>query len=1338
MRLRQIGRILLRVIAAVAVVLVIAALAAFAVLQSGWFHEYIRGRIIAEIERATGGRVELGRFSFRGATLTAQVSPLVLHGKEAAGDPPLLRIESVALGLRLISITERKVDLASLLVQQPQIRVVTYPDGSTNLPNPREHADQRNWAEQLIDLAIRRYEIKDGLLEYDDRKIPLNLQGEGLQVRMNYDQQTPSYRAELNSTHVRILPAGLAPVEMGLAAQFAIERSRIAFSQLRLSTKESRADLTGELRDLQEPRGSFRVKANAVLREAVKMFPIPLEPAGSVSFDGSLNVSFGESFTFGVSGRVNARGIGYAKDRVKVEQADVRADLHLGPDELALTSIEANALGAHFKGSASLEHWVAVRVDGTLDALTVSQAASMVTDRRVPWDGILAGDVSLSATAGQTNARAHVNLAVSPVSNGPTVTGLINGAFDQATGDLSLESSYLATPATRLDVAGTLDKSVQIQFRSTNLDDVLPALAVLEAQAPREIPLKLNNGMATASGNVTGRLENPRFQGQATVTNGSMEGHAFDKFTADLIADRNSIAASRFTLARGATEANGSTSIAARNGSFDDATVSGQATVRNVNLAELAKEAGSTIDMMGTAAATLRVFGSMRAPQADAVLDVQKPAAFGEQLDRLHATLHITPEAADVSGGDAEDGPGRLRFSGNYRHAGNDWRSGEAQLQLAAQNLPATRVEALTKMAPRFDARLNADLQGRARISNGTFALTSVDGKLSAQNITLDKEPLGEIALTGSSSGADISVTASGILRDVAFNGQGAWKWEGDEPGSANVRFNRMTVEQLHRLALLAGGNAKGEQADLPFEGFVEGHANVSVALLRPQDFRGEVTLDTVQLNPKPTQMLQLGVQIQDLLVRNSQPVVVALDSREARIRSAQLIARDTNIEATGAVPFGAGAGVDLSLRGSVNLIILQLLNPNLLAQGNASVQASVRGTLTDPSMNGRMDLKNASLYLNDLPYGVDNANGAVVFDRNRATIEKLTAETGGGTVSFGGFLGFGQVLTYRLQADVQRVRVRYPEAVSNIFSARLALNGTSNASTLSGTLTVDRTAVNPNADLGQLFALAARPSAGTPAESSYLRGFQFDVRVEGAPNFEFSTSLTRDVEASVNLRLRGTPDRPVLLGVIDVNQGEVQVFGNRYTVDRGEIRFLNPVKIDPTFDVQLETRARGITVTVGFTGTAQKLNVTYASDPPLLQSEIIALLAVGRDPTTNPGLASAQTTDASSNFALAGAGLLSQAVSEQLSNRFQRFFGASKVKVDPTMTGVDNLPQARLTLEQQVSKDITFTYITNLNRTQEQIVRLEWNFDKNWSAVAVRDANGLFGVDFQYRKRFR
>jgi len=54
------------------------------------------------------------------------------------------------------------------------------------------------------------------------------------------------------------------------------------------------------------------------------------------------------------------------------------------------------------------------------------------------------------------------------------------------------------------------------------------------------------------------------------------------------------------------------------------------------------------------------------------------------------------------------------------------------------------------------------------------------------------------------------------------------------------------------------------------------------------------------------------------------------------------------------------------------------------------------------------------------------------------------------------------------------------------------------------------------------------------------------------------------------------------------------------------------------------------------------------------------------------------------------------------------------------------------------VSKNITVTYITNLNRTQDQLVQVQVDLDKNWSAIAVRDPNGLFGIDFQFRKRFK
>jgi translocation and assembly module TamB len=71
-------------------------------------------------------------------------------------------------------------------------------------------------------------------------------------------------------------------------------------------------------------------------------------------------------------------------------------------------------------------------------------------------------------------------------------------------------------------------------------------------------------------------------------------------------------------------------------------------------------------------------------------------------------------------------------------------------------------------------------------------------------------------------------------------------------------------------------------------------------------------------------------------------------------------------------------------------------------------------------------------------------------------------------------------------------------------------------------------------------------------------------------------------------------------------------------------------------------------------------------------------------------------------------------------------------------LQGIENVPQARLTLEQQISKQITVTYVTNLSRTSEQIFRLEWALSREYSFIAIRDENGLFGVDIQYKRRFK
>jgi translocation and assembly module TamB len=62
----------------------VVAIAAVLVLQSDWFHQKIRAAIVAEVERATGGRVEIGPLYFSWRNLRAEVRNFVLHGTEPA------------------------------------------------------------------------------------------------------------------------------------------------------------------------------------------------------------------------------------------------------------------------------------------------------------------------------------------------------------------------------------------------------------------------------------------------------------------------------------------------------------------------------------------------------------------------------------------------------------------------------------------------------------------------------------------------------------------------------------------------------------------------------------------------------------------------------------------------------------------------------------------------------------------------------------------------------------------------------------------------------------------------------------------------------------------------------------------------------------------------------------------------------------------------------------------------------------------------------------------------------------------------------------------------------
>ena len=220
-----------------------------------------------------------------------------------------------------------------------------------------------------------------------------------------------------------------------------------------------------------------------------------------------------------------------------------------------------------------------------------------------------------------------------------------------------------------------------------------------------------------------------------------------------------------------------------------------------------------------------------------------------------------------------------------------------------------------------------------------------------------------------------------------------------------------------------------------------------------------------------------------------------------------------------------------------------------------------------------------------------------MIFTKDRATIQNLSGETGGGKIDLSGFASYGGgQAVFRLHARAREVRVRYPEGVSTVANASLNLTGTSDSSMLSGTVTVLRTGINLQSDFSSILAKSAEPVRTPSARKGPLGGLSFDVQIETAPDIQLQSSLTENLQAEANLRLRGTASNPALLGRINITQGKLTFFGTKYTLSQGSIAFYNPVKMEPILNIDLETKARGIDITLTVSGPLTKLTLTPRS----------------------------------------------------------------------------------------------------------------------------------------------
>jgi translocation and assembly module TamB len=212
----------------------------------------------------------------------------------------------------------------------------------------------------------------------------------------------------------------------------------------------------------------------------------------------------------------------------------------------------------------------------------------------------------------------------------------------------------------------------------------------------------------------------------------------------------------------------------------------------------------------------------------------------------------------------------------------------------------------------------------------------------------------------------------------------------------------------------------------------------------------------------------------------------------------------------------------------------------------------------------------------------------------------------------------------------------------------------------------------------------------------------------------------------------------PGVLGRVVVTDGQLVFFGNTYTVNTGTINFYDPNSIQPVINIGLETLAQGVDVNLNVSGPMDNLQLSYTSDPPLSFEQIVELLATNTTPNDPNIVANQPPSPQQSTTQMGESAILGQAVADPLASRVQRVFGLSEFKIDPSVSGTNGQPGARVTLQQKIANNITFTYSEDTTQSNAEIIRVQWDLTPKLSAVGLRDYNSDVSIELYYKFKVR
>ena len=1308
-------RIVAWTLGSLAALIVLVFVAAYILLHNDKFHAYLLRTAETKASQALGSQVDMANFSltFSGLTPGVEVHRLVIRGAAPYPDPPLLTTDVLSVQIALSSVWHLDWHVNDLQIHHPVVHVFADAQGRGNLPRPPSRGSNSGGSGNVFALGIRHLLLDQGQVYYNNQESHLTADLHDLEFHLGFAPAASQYSGTLSYRNGKVQWEGSNPLPHELDANFSATPKQFTLDSAVLSMGRSHVTLQATAQDYSQPKIHATYAAVVVGDEVQQVVKNQAIPRGRIYFSGSADYQNqpGRELLASTSlhGELHAAELVLTQQKRKLSIRSLRANYELSGGNAQVTGVHAELLGGSLDASMAVHDLAGdthSNVEASLrniSASDIQKIASPETSRQAALEGAV--DATASANWGKSfdtlvaDAAVRVAAKMQP-SNGETATpvsGNIHARYNAASEQLAFGQSFLKTPQTTISLNGTVSKrsTLHLSVDARQLHEIEELASAF--RAPGSTPLGLQ-GTANVTATVTGSPRRPQVQGQLTAANLQAHGTAWKSAHAGFalnpsslhIADGELVPASngriRFQFA---TDLN--------QWAFTDLNqFQAQLSASDLKAQELAQAAGIGIQISGTLSADLRANGTQLSPRGQGKVQLTNASVAEEPIKNVSLNFQADGQKIDANL-QAQLAAGSATANVQYHP-----RTQAYQAKLQAVGIKLDQLESLKARNLGLTGVLNLTAQGQ-----GTVKDPGLQAKLEIPELGLRNQTIKDIHLTASVANHLATFDLGSQVLQTSASGHGTIQLTGDY--QADIKFDTQAIPLQPLMAMYAPAQA----------GSVTGQTEVHATLHGPLKNKSRLSAHIV--------IPQFGLNYNNTIhLAAAGPIEADYADGGLDVRHSQIRGTDTDLTFQAHVPAAKNAPALMLLKGTIDLQLAQLFDPDISSSGQLRFDIDSYGQRSDPNIEGEVRIVNASFARSGTPLGLRDGNGVLTLTRDRLDVREFQGKVGGGTVSASGGVVYRPNIRFDLGLKMDNARVLYAQSIRTTVSSNLALAGDYDNAVLRGQVNIEQLSFTSNFDLMETTAqLGGGPSAPPPTG-----GFKENLRLEVAihtPGGIHPSSRNLTVAGAADLQLRGTAAQPVLLGRINLSKGELIFRGNRYLVQGGTVEFRNPSRTEPIVDVAASTTIEQYNVQMHFWGPTDQLHTNYSSDPALPPADIINLIAFGKTSE-----ASAANPTPSS---LGAQSLIASQVSGQITNRIEKLAGLSQLSIDPVLGGGQQSPGARIAIQQHVTSKIFVTYATDLTSTQQQAIKVEYQLNRKASVSAVRDQNGGFSFETSFRK---